>query len=141
MALRAVIIGAGWAGEGHTIALRQAGVEVVALCGRTPEPAYAKATQLDIADVRFDWRTALAELRPDIVAIGTPGDTHYEMVQHALALGCHVMCEKPLALNASDAQAMLEVDIRHFTTAGWRWKSLARPASAANGGSRCGNCS
>lgn len=112
MVLRAVVIGAGWAGEGHTIALREAGVEVVALCGRTPEPAYARATQLDIADVRFDWRAALTELRPDIMAIGTPGDTHREMAQHALALGCHVMCEKPLALNASDAQVMLDAAVR-----------------------------
>ncbi len=32
--LRAVIIGAGWAGEGHTKALRYAGAEVVAICAR-----------------------------------------------------------------------------------------------------------
>ncbi len=44
MTLRAVVIGTGWAGEGHTIALRAAGVEVVAMCGRTPEPAKAMAT-------------------------------------------------------------------------------------------------
>ena len=112
MALQAVVIGAGWAGEGHTIALRDAGVEVIALCGRTPEPAYARAAQLGIADVRFDWRATLTELRPDIVTIGTPGDTHSEIARHALALGCHVMCEKPLALNVSDAQAMLDAAIR-----------------------------
>lgn len=112
MALRAVVIGAGWAGEGHTIAIRNAGVEVVALCGRTPEPAYAKAAQLHIADVRFDWRATLTELRPDIVTIGTPGDTHSEIARHALALGCHVMCEKPLALNVADARAMLDAAVR-----------------------------
>lgn len=112
MALRAVVIGAGWAGEGHTVALRAAGVEVVALCGRTPEPAYARAAQLGIADVRFDWRTALTELQPDVVTIGTPGDTHSEIAQHALSLGCHVMCEKPLALSASAAWAMLDAAVR-----------------------------
>lgn len=35
MQLRAIVIGAGWAGEGHTLALRSAGVEVVALSGRS----------------------------------------------------------------------------------------------------------
>lgn len=115
MALRAIVIGAGWAGEGHTIALRAAGVEVVALCGRTPEPAFARAAQLDVADVRFDWRAALTELRPDIVTIGTPGDTHREMAEYAFALGCHVMCEKPLALNAPDAQAMVDAAVRSGT--------------------------
>ena len=32
--LRTVVIGAGWAGEGQTKALRYAGVEVVAICAR-----------------------------------------------------------------------------------------------------------
>ena len=108
MPLRAVVIGAGWAGEGHTLGLRDAGVEVLALCGRTPEPAYQRAAQLGITDVRFDWRAALTELRPDIVTIGTPADTHREMGELAAELGCHVVCEKPLAANATDAQAMLK---------------------------------
>ncbi len=43
MTMRAVVIGAGWAGEGHIIGLRDAGVEVVALFGRTPEPTYQRA--------------------------------------------------------------------------------------------------
>ena len=30
--LRAVVIGAGWAGEGHTRALQACGIEVVAIC-------------------------------------------------------------------------------------------------------------
>ncbi len=34
--LRAIVVGAGFAGEGHTLALRHAGVEVVALCARRP---------------------------------------------------------------------------------------------------------
>jgi predicted dehydrogenase len=61
MTIRAVVIGAGWAGEGHTIGLRDAGVEVVALFGRTPEPAYQRAADLGITNVRFDWRAGLEE--------------------------------------------------------------------------------
>ena len=34
--LRAVVVGAGFAGEGHTIALRENGVAVEAICARTP---------------------------------------------------------------------------------------------------------
>jgi predicted dehydrogenase len=121
MQLRAVVIGAGWAGEGHTLALRAAGVEVVALCGRTPEPARAPASELRLADVRFDWRAALAELRPEIVSIATPGDTHRAMAEHAAALGCHVMCEKPLAPTAADAEAMLlaveRAEVKHACAA------------------------
>lgn len=107
MALRAVVIGAGWAGEGHTLGLRNAGVEVVALCGRSPEPARAKAAQLGVPAARFDWHAALEEFRPDIVSIATPGDAHRAIAEHAAALGCHIVCDKPLATRAADARAML----------------------------------
>ena len=62
MALRAVVIGTGWAGEGHTLGLPHAGVDVVALCGRTPEYAKPAAEKLGIEDLRFDYRQAIEEL-------------------------------------------------------------------------------
>jgi predicted dehydrogenase len=108
MTLRAIVIGAGWAGEGHTIGLRAAGVDVVALVGRTPEPAHARAQQLGVANVRFDWQAALDEFSPDIVSIATPGDTHRIIAEYAAAHGCHIVCEKPLAITAADAQVMLK---------------------------------
>jgi predicted dehydrogenase len=107
MPLRSVVIGSGWASEGHTLALRVAGVEVVALCGRTPEAVKIKAAKLGIETIRFDWRKTLEEFRPDIVAIATTAPTHREMVEFAAQLGCHILCEKPLGLNATEAQAML----------------------------------
>jgi predicted dehydrogenase len=108
MGRRAIVIGAGWAGEGHVIALRYAGVEVAALCGRTPEPARKRAAQLGVAEVRFDWRAAIEEFRPDIVSIATPAAPHREMVEFAAQIGCHLVCEKPLATNAADARAMFD---------------------------------
>jgi predicted dehydrogenase len=108
MTIRAVVIGAGWAGEGHIVALRAAGVEVVALFGRTPEPAYQRGAQLGVTDVRFDWRAGLTELRPEIVSIATPAGLHRAITEFAAELGCHVVCEKPLATNAADAEAMLQ---------------------------------
>jgi predicted dehydrogenase len=107
MTLRAVVIGTGAAAEGHTIALRGAGVEVVAICGRTPEPAKAMAEKLGVPDLCFDWRQAIDDVYPDIVAITTPGAPHYEMAEYAAGHQCHVACEKPLALSAADAKSML----------------------------------
>jgi predicted dehydrogenase len=107
MPLRAVVIGAGWASEGHTNGLRDAGVDVVALCGRRPEPTRQRAAQLGIADVRMDWRTALDDLQPDIVSIATPAAPHREMAEYAARRGCHIVCDKPLATNTADARAML----------------------------------
>src|SRR5206468_2245681 len=94
MALRAVVLGAGSAGEGHSIALKEAGVEVAAICSRTAAVVGKVADDLGIAIASTDWRRTLAEVRPDIVAVATPGDTHVEMVEAALALGCHVYIDK-----------------------------------------------
>jgi predicted dehydrogenase len=108
MGLRAVVIGTGWAAEGHAQALQAAGVGVVAVCGRTRERASALATRLGIEGVRLDWRSALAELKPDIVAIATPGGPHREMAEAAAQEGCHIFCDKPMGVNAADARAMLQ---------------------------------
>jgi predicted dehydrogenase len=108
MSLRAVVVGAGWAGEGYTNALRAARVDVVALCGRTPEPALAVGRKLGIDDVRLDWRSAIKQLRPDVVVIATPAGPHRDIVEHAASLGCHVLCEKPLGRNTPEARAMLK---------------------------------
>lgn len=108
MALRAIVIGTGWAGEGHVLGLRHGGADVIALCGRTPEPAKEKASKLGIDTLSFDWRQAIRELKPDIVSIATPAAPRREMAEFAVKQGCHVICEKPLAANAEDARAMLK---------------------------------
>ncbi|MBT6148955.1 MAG: Gfo/Idh/MocA family oxidoreductase, partial [Gemmatimonadetes bacterium] len=87
MALRAVVVGTGFAGEGHTKALREAGVEVVAMCGRTPGPAKAMARKLGVRRVRFDWQEAFGDLKPDIVTLATPAASHREMTQVAAEMG------------------------------------------------------
>ena len=105
--LRAIVIGAGWAGEGHTIALRDAGVEVVAMCGRTPQPTQERARQLGISEVSLDWHKALTEFRPDIVSIATPGNSHQEIALAAAEMGIHILCDKPLGINADESRGML----------------------------------
>jgi predicted dehydrogenase len=106
--VRGVVIGTGFAGEGYVTALRRAGVEVAALCGRSAEPAQAMGDRLVIADVRLDWRAAIDDLSPDLVAIATPAAPHLEMADYAAGRGAHVLCEKPLGRNADEAHRMLE---------------------------------
>lgn len=105
--LRGIVIGTGWAGEGYITALRGAGVDVVALCGRSPEPAHAMAQRFGIPDVRTDWRSAVDELSPEIVVVATPAAPHCEMVEYAAERGAHVVCEKPLGRNADEGSRML----------------------------------
>lgn len=102
--LRALIIGSGYAGEGHTLALRRAGVDVIAMAGRTESAVIATADRLEISDRGTNWQQMIAALRPDIVAVGTPGGAHLEQCLGAINAGCHVLCDKPLATTAADAR-------------------------------------
>jgi 1,5-anhydro-D-fructose reductase (1,5-anhydro-D-mannitol-forming) len=44
----------------------------------------------------------------DAVYIATPNDSHAELTRLAAQAGKHVLCEKPMATNLSDAQAMVQ---------------------------------
>jgi predicted dehydrogenase len=52
----------------------------------------------------------------DIVFVLTPPDTHFDMVKIALKKYCHIWVEKPLCLNASDAQKLVSEAKSHGTT-------------------------
>jgi predicted dehydrogenase len=103
--LRALILGSGYAGQGHALALRDAGVEIVGITGRTRSVVERVAATLDIPHASTDWKQALAELQPDIAAVGTPGGVHFEPVMATLAQGCHIYFDKPLAATATASQA------------------------------------
>lgn len=104
--LRAVVLGSGFAGQGHARALRFCGVEVVGMAGRTAPVVEKVATDLGIGVATTNWQQLLAELRPDIVAVATPGGTHVDMAGAALSLGCHVFVDKPLAATAPEAKLL-----------------------------------
>jgi predicted dehydrogenase len=53
-----------------------------------------------------DTETMLLKTRPDIVTICTPNKFHKENTLLALRHGAHVVCEKPLAMDVAEAEAM-----------------------------------
>jgi predicted dehydrogenase len=102
--LKAVVVGAGWAGEGHTKALQHCGVEVVAICARRQEIVGKVASNLGIAIASTDWRQTLMEVKPDIVALATPAILRTPVIELAVQLGAHLLCDKPLANTATEAE-------------------------------------
>lgn len=106
--LTALVHGSGFAGQGHAEALRDAGVQITGMVSRTKDVVEQVAARMGIPHAGTDWRKALRELKPDIVAIGTPGGPHYDAVMAALDSGCHVYCDKPLGVTAAQARDMWE---------------------------------
>ena len=66
----------------------------------------------DATSFAFPVHRSLTELlavsRPDIVAVVTPPDSHYDLVREALAAGAHVFCEKPFVLTLEEGHAVIE---------------------------------
>ncbi len=84
----ALVVGASRAGAGHVDALRALGVDV-----RGPLSGRAVVANLG----------ALGDPDIDVVHIAAANDLHLPLAKAALAAGKHVVCEKPLAMDAAGA--------------------------------------
>jgi predicted dehydrogenase len=106
--LRHALIGAGAAVfTEHLPALALPTVEVVAVSDINAELGKQRASQLNCA-FYGDYHQMLAEARLDVVVIITPPRLHASMTIACLQAGCHVLVEKPMALQVAEADAMIE---------------------------------
>ncbi|HWS70782.1 MAG TPA: Gfo/Idh/MocA family oxidoreductase, partial [Thermoanaerobaculia bacterium] len=105
------IIGTGWGARVQTPAFREAGLEVVAIAGRDAAKTKEIARELDLRPFD-DWRE-LVTSDVNLVTIVTPPSEHLEMATAALDAGKHVLCEKPTALDASEAQRLVDAARAH----------------------------
>ncbi len=123
--LTAVVVGAGFAGEGHSKALQSADVDVVAICARTPEVVQRVAANLQIPTASTDWAATVREIRPDIVAVATPAGLRTEVIGAACEIGSHVLCDKPLATSSDEAlsyyRSVAESGVKHAYAATHRY--------------------
>ena len=113
--LRIGIIGCGGIANGkHMPSLSKLpSVEMVAFCDLVEEKAQAAAKKYGIADAKVyagenSYKKLLEDKQIDIVHVLTPNNMHSPITCDALEAGKHVMCEKPMAASAKEAQKMVE---------------------------------
>lgn len=70
---------------------------------------YRKSVPDAIVTEYSDYREMLKNSKPDIVSIATESGKHKDIAVDCLNAGCHVICEKPMALSTDDAQVMIDV--------------------------------
>jgi predicted dehydrogenase len=106
--VRIAIAGTGFIGALHARSARLAGARLVGVAASSPESAQRAAVQLG-ADHAFASAAELVESPDvDVVHICTPNHLHVPLALAALAAGKHVICEKPIAVDASGAQELVD---------------------------------
>lgn len=107
--MHAAVVGTGFIGPVHVEALRRAGVVVKGILGSQPEKTRIAAESLGLSHAYESYDELLADAEVDAVHITTPNRYHFEQATAALKAGKHVMCEKPLAMNSSQTQSLVEL--------------------------------
>ncbi|HEY6953335.1 MAG TPA: Gfo/Idh/MocA family oxidoreductase [Bacteroidota bacterium] len=107
---KSAIIGTGFIGPAHLEALRRiGGVEVVALASLEGEKAARLAAQFGIPKVSANWKDIIADKDIEVIHNCTPNSLHFEINKAALLAGKHVVCEKPLTVNAKQSEELVQL--------------------------------
>ena len=77
------------------------------VCDPSPERLEAAAARYPATRATSSFDELLADDAVEAVVVATPVPTHAELARRALAAGKHVFVEKPMALGADDAEALV----------------------------------
>ena len=111
--IRFAVVGCGHIGKRHAeMITREQGAQLVALCDVAPRetigieaynvPFFASLTEMLASDIRID-----------VVNICVPNGLHASLALEAIAGGCHVVIEKPLALTLADAEQLVFASLKY----------------------------
>jgi predicted dehydrogenase len=112
--LRIALLGQGFMGKAHSNAYVQAGhffdlpyrIRRRLVCGRDQTALTAMAERWGWEETATDWRAAIDRDDIDAVDISLPNHLHAPAAIAAAQAGKMILCEKPLAMNLAEAEAM-----------------------------------
>jgi len=109
--VRVLVAGLGNMGRSHALAYHNnPGFEIVGLVNRSKVPL---PEELSGYTIHPDFKTALAELKPELCSICTYSDSHADFAVMAFEAGADVFVEKPLATTVADAERVVAAAKKH----------------------------
>jgi predicted dehydrogenase len=112
--LKVGVLGLGCISYSHIPAyLSNPDVELYAVCDKSESWLNYRAKQLNISHAYTDYKKLLDNPEIDAVSVCLPTKFHAEASIAALNAGKHVLCEKPMAINANEARAMSEAAVKN----------------------------
>lgn len=127
MTIRVAVIGGGAQGRHHLDTYHAIpDVTIAAVCDADLVRLARAGSEFDVAGQYADYRQLLANGEYDLISVCTMPNTHREIAVAALEAGAHVLCEKPVALDASEAAVMVAAARRagRFLTFGLNMRSM-----------------
>lgn len=110
--LKVAIVGCGKIADSHAEQIaRIPGCEIVGVCDREPLMAKQLSERFPVKGYYSSLPEMLNASRPDVVHITTPPASHFSIAKACLESGCHVYVEKPFALYAADALALIDLAV------------------------------
>jgi predicted dehydrogenase len=108
--VKTAVIGAGFMGKVHSEAIRRVGhVDIAAVVAANATEAVAFGQSIGVERTSGDYKEILADPTIEAVHVCTPNALHYPLSKAALEAGKAVLCEKPLAMSAAEAQDMVNL--------------------------------
>ncbi len=129
------VIGAtGFIGSAYRDEIREANQDatIVALCARNRDRLEAAAREDACEFITDDWRQVVDHPEVDLVIVATPDALHHEAVMASAQNAKHLVCDKPIAANATEAyemrQAYRNTKLAHFVPFWARYEALFQRA-------------
>jgi predicted dehydrogenase len=106
--LKIAIVGCGKVADSHASQIRRIhGCEIVGACDREELMAQQFAERFGVRRCFGDVSAMIIAVRPEVVHITTPPQSHFEIARLCVEHGCHVYVEKPFTLNTTEAEELL----------------------------------
>src|SRR5688500_15310791 len=107
--LKIALVGCGQIADAHLQEIRKIpAADPVAVCDRHAHRARQAASRFGVPGVYEDLDRMLESVRPDVLHVTTPPQTHSALALKAFAAGAHVYMEKPFTLDADEADRVLD---------------------------------
>jgi predicted dehydrogenase len=108
--MKAALIGAGQIARQHLACLKEMpGVELAAVCDLSRSMAESAAERFGVGSWHVDHREMLETVRPDVVHVTTPPNSHHFLALAALEAGAHVVLEKPATATFAQLEELVSV--------------------------------
>jgi len=129
-------IGAGWwATSNHMpVFVERDDVDLVGVCRLGKDELIHVQEAFGFSYATEDYRQLLSDVEMDGVVIASPHTSHYEHAKAALEQGLHVMCEKPMCTDGSQAMELVQLakdrNLHLLVPYGWHYKKFVLEAKA-----------